>query len=85
MFERVYFTEFARREEEKAERMLSFMYEYFIKNISALPSTFVKLTERFPAEQVVCDYISSMTDRYAVYTFNRLFVPRGWSFGDENN
>ena len=85
MFERVYFTEFARREEEKAERMLSFMYEYFIKNISALPSTFVKLTERFPAEQVVCDYISSMADRYAVYTFNRLFVPRGWSFGDENN
>ena len=47
--------------------------------------TFVKVTERFPAEQVVCDYISSMTDRYAVYTFNRLFVPRGWSFGDENN
>ncbi len=83
MFERVYFTEFARREEEKAESMLSFMYEYFIKNTDRLPATYIKLLERFEREQVVCDYISSMTDRYAVYMFNRLFVPRGWSFGDE--
>ena len=74
-----------RGEEEKAERMLSYMYEYFIKNIDKLPATFVSLADRFPAEQVVCDYISSMTDRYAVYTFNKIFVPRGWSFVDENN
>ena len=83
MFERVYFTEFARGEEEKAERMLSYMYEYFIKNTSKLPATFVKLLQRFSPEQVVCDYISSMTDRYAVYKFNGIFVPKGWTFGDE--
>ena len=85
MFKRVYFTEYALGEEQKAERMLSFMYEYFVKNVNTLPATFLKLLERFSAEQVVCDYISSMTDRYAVYTFNRLFVPRGWSFGDEGH
>ena len=83
MFERVYFTEFARGEEEKAERMLSCMYEYFMKNADKLPKMFVSLLDMYPKEQVVCDYISSMTDRYAVYTFNRIFVPRGWSFGDE--
>ncbi|MDE7086645.1 MAG: hypothetical protein K2O67_00450, partial [Clostridia bacterium] len=32
-----------------------------------------------------CDYISSMTDRYAVYLFNKFFVPRGWTFIDEQN
>ncbi len=85
MFERVYFTEFARREEQKAERMLSCMYEYFLKNTGELPGLFLKLSERFSPEQAVCDYISSMTDRYAVYTFERIFVPRGWSFGDEGN
>lgn len=85
MFERVYFTEFARREEEKAARMLSYMYEYFTCNTQKLLETFIKLLERFPKEQVVCDYISSMTDRYAVYTFNGICVPRGWTFGDENN
>lgn len=85
MFQRVYFTEFARGEEEKAAGMLSLMYEYFVAHTDKLPQTFTSLLERFPKEQVVCDYISSMTDRYAVYVFKNLFVPRGWSFGDELN
>lgn len=85
MFDRVYRTKYARGEEEKAERMISAMYEYFNKHPEKLPKTFVDLCERFPTEQVVCDYLSSMTDRYAVYTFNALFVPGGWTFIDELN
>ena len=85
MFERVYLTEYARGEEEKAERMLSCMYEYFMKNADKLPEMFVKLLNSYPVEQVVCDYISSMTDRYAIYTFNKIFVPRGWTFVDETS
>jgi len=83
MFERVYQTKYARGEEEKAERMISATYEYFIKNPSELPQTYINLTEKYSVEQVVCDYLSSMTDRYAVYTFNKLFVPNGWTFIDE--
>ncbi|MCD8373207.1 MAG: deoxyguanosinetriphosphate triphosphohydrolase [Clostridia bacterium] len=83
MFERVYYTPFAQGEEGKAERMLCFMYEYFVKDPSAMPPTYLKLCDDYPIEQVVCDYLSSMTDRYAIYTFNRLFVPKGWTFGDE--
>lgn len=85
MFENVYSTKFARGEEEKAERMLSAMYEYFEKHIDKLPSTYIKLVEEYGKEQAICDYISSMTDRYAVYTFNRIFVPEGWNFTDERN
>ena len=85
MFERVYLTEYARGEEEKAERMLSCMYEYFMKNADKLPEMFVKLLNSYPVEQVVCYYISSMTDRYAIYTFNKIFVPRGWTFVDETS
>lgn len=85
MFERVYLTKFARGEEQKAERMISALYEYFTTHIEQLPPTYVGFTEKFPVEQVVCDYISSMTDRYAVYVFNKLFVPRGWTFIDELN
>jgi len=83
MFERVYQTKYARGEEEKAERMISATYEYFIKNPSELPQTYINLTEKYPVEQVVCDYLSSMTDRYAVYMFNKIFVPNGWTFIDE--
>ncbi len=85
MFERVYQTRFARGEEEKAERMISAMYEYFVKNPDKLPETYLKFTEIYTLQQVVCDYLSSMTDRYAVYTFNQIFVPRGWTFIDEQN
>lgn len=85
MFERVYQTRFARGEEEKAERMISALYEYFIKNPDKLPENYISFTQNYPIQQVVCDYISSMTDRYAVYTFNKIFVPRGWTFIDEIN
>lgn len=85
MFERVYLTQFARGEEEKAERMLSALYEYFTAHTEQLPPTYVGFIEKFPVEQVVCDYISSMTDRYAIYVFNKFFVPRGWTFFDEIN
>lgn len=85
MFERVYCTKFAMGEEEKAERMLSEMYDYYRKNPSVLPDTYRKIAERFTLDLAICDYISSMTDRYAVYTFNRIFVPKGWTFIDEIN
>ncbi len=84
MFERVYNTDSARGEEEKAERMLTAMFGYYLKNIDRLPETYKKCAENYGEEQAVCDYISSMTDRYAIYTFNRLFVPKGWTLADGN-
>lgn len=83
MFENVYLSESARGEEEKAERMLLAMFGYFMDKPEALPETYVNLIEKYGKEQVVCDYLSSMTDRYAVYTFNKLFVPKGWTFQNE--
>ncbi len=84
MFERVYNTDSARGEEEKAERMLTAMFGYYLKNIDRLPETYKKSAINYGEEQAVCDYISSMTDRYAIYTFNRLFVPKGWTLADGN-
>ena len=82
MFERVYHNQSAKGEEEKAERMLTEMYRYFIENVDKMPETYISLLEKYPREQVVCDYISSMTDRYAIYKFNSIFVPSGWNFLD---
>lgn len=85
MFERVYRTKYAMGEEEKAERMLSEMYSYFVNNPEKLPPVYLRIAESDGADRAVCDYISSMTDRYAVYMFNKIFVPRGWTFFDELN
>ncbi len=85
MFERVYFSESSKREEEKAERMLTAMYGYFIENSGELPQSYIDLIDDYGKEQAVCDYLSSMTDRYAMYMFNKIFVPKGWTFIDEAN
>ena len=78
MFQRVYLTSEAKSEESKADRMLTTMYEYFCKKVEALPPFYISLLERFPLETVVCDYISSMTDRYAVYMFDSIFIPKSF-------
>ena len=83
MFERVYRTKYAMGEEEKAERMLSEMYYFFVGNPHKLPEIYRTIAENEGADRAVCDYISSMTDRYAVYIFNTIFVPKGWTFFDE--
>ncbi|MDE5728885.1 MAG: deoxyguanosinetriphosphate triphosphohydrolase [Clostridia bacterium] len=83
MFERVYLSENSKKEEEKAERMLTAMYGYFINSPENLPLTFKNLIEKYGKERAVSDYLSSMTDRYAVYTFNNIFIPSGWTFIDE--
>ncbi|MBO5851907.1 MAG: deoxyguanosinetriphosphate triphosphohydrolase [Clostridia bacterium] len=79
MFEKVYFIPFAKLQEEKATNMISAMYNYFLKDVDKLPSAYKKLLDRYSKEQVICDYISSMTDRYAVSVFRSIFVPENFS------
>ena len=78
MFDNVYLIPSAKKEEETAMNMISAMFDHFMKNPEKLPDNFVKLLDRFEKETVVCDYISSMTDRYAVYTFENVFVPKSF-------
>ncbi len=75
MFERVYLREYALKEEEKANRLLSALFNYFINNVDKLPDLYKKLLETTDKEQVVCDYVSGMTDRYAVNVFKSIFIP----------
>jgi len=78
MFKNVYLTPEAKGEEERADRMLTTMYEYFLKHVDGLPDIYKQLLDRFSLETVVCDYLSSMTDRYAVYVFESLYVPKSF-------
>ena len=79
MFERVYITEESKREEAKAYRMLSAMFNYFLKDKDKLPSFYLALSEKYELEKVICDYLSSMSDKYAVYIFENIFVPKSWT------
>lgn len=79
MFRHVYTNPLAKSEEEKAERLIESLYYYYRDNINEL-SDFSKelLEEGQSLERVICDYISSMTDRYAINKYYELFVPDTW-------
>ena len=84
MFEKVYITPLSMKEEERAKRMLSSMYDYFWNNRERLPAFYLSLAEQWPLEQVLCDYLSSMTDKFAVAVFNNIFIPHSWALTEKD-
>ncbi len=78
MFESVYCNPKCKSEESKAQNMLAKLYEYFCDDVKAMPPLYVLLADRFGKERAVCDYISGMTDRYAIDLFSELFIPVEW-------
>lgn len=80
MFDNVYKNPVAKKEEKKAKRMLMELYEYYSSHINKLPDEYQRLISRGEKEeQVVCDYISGMTDQYSMHHFEELFVPKAWA------
>jgi dGTPase len=78
MFERVYKDKTFIEEEQRANRMITALYDYYKKDLSRLPEFYIKRLEVDDTDTVLCDYISGMSDMYAVKTFNEIFVPKNW-------
>lgn len=76
----VYHNPLAKSEESKAEKLMETLYEHFMKHIDSLPEEFLNLLSEGEAkEQVVCDYVGAMTDRFAIATYNEIYIPKSWS------
>lgn len=79
MFERVYSNPIAKGEEKKAIDLVKTLYEHYMNHTEELPTFFVELgLVGEPREQVVCDFISSMTDRFAIARYEELYIPKCW-------
>lgn len=78
LFERVYTNPEAKGEEGRAEAMLETLYRYFADHPRELPEEFAPTVEEEGIARAVCDYISGMTDRYAINLYKSLFIPRVW-------
>ena len=80
MFERVYVNPEAKSEEGKAILLVQRLYEYYCEHIDELPVELIARAKegKDPMEVVVCDYIASMTDRYAMALYEDLFIPKSW-------
>ena len=71
MFENVYVDSPAKLEEKKARRVIKELFALYVDMLKPY-------CDESKIERIVTDYISGMTDRYAVEKFKENFIPRGF-------
>lgn len=79
MFEKVYTSPLAKSEDSKVALLIEYLFEYYKKNPQKLPPENRQMIERDGEERCICDHIAAMTDRYAISTFEEIYVPKVWS------
>lgn len=68
MFEHVYVDSPAKFEEKKARRIIRELFAYYVDILT--PNC-----DKSRIQRIVCDYISGMTDRYAIEKYKENFIP----------
>jgi dGTPase len=74
MFENMYLTPTVRGEFEKAQKILTALFEH----VTAHPGEFLDASSSEPVERLAIDFIAGMTDRYAMNLYAKLFLPKAW-------
>lgn len=72
MFDRVYVNSLAKAEEDKAKHIVEKLFEHYFK----LLEIYTKSSDTKKLQQTACDYISGMTDQYAVEKYSQIFIPK---------
>ncbi len=78
MFENVYLNPIAKHEEVKAKALVERLFEHYLVNPEQMPADYRRLIEEDGLERAVADFLSGMTDNYAIRDYERIFVPSGW-------
>ncbi|MCH5203371.1 MAG: deoxyguanosinetriphosphate triphosphohydrolase [Oscillospiraceae bacterium] len=81
MFEKVYRASKTVSEKDKASYIVEYLFKYFFNNKDKLPRLYLDISERDGLETAVSDFISGMTDEYAIDYFTALCVPKSWKSG----
>mgnify|MGYP004525350683 FL=1 len=79
MYEAVYLNQKAKGEEHKVINIIEGIWEYYIMHPEKLPGDYREIQETEGLDRAVCDYISGMTDGYAMEIFSKIFIPAAWT------
>ena len=87
MFKNIYLntTGAVKREEVRATQLIKTLWEYYIGNPDAMPEFYIEIACKEGTERAVTDYISGMSDAYAVHCFREQFIPKSWSLNMERD
>ncbi len=78
MYSNVYKNPVAKGEEKKVENILWGIWEYYVNHPENLPQDYRRIAEADGLERAVTDYVSGMTDSFAMATYGDLFIPAAW-------
>jgi dGTPase len=76
LFERVYLRTQAVEEHRKAIGVVRSLFAYYRDHPESVPPEYLAAPGDLPTR--IADYIAGMTDRFALRTYERIFLPQGW-------
>ena len=78
MYKSVYLNMKAKSEESKVFGIVDEIFKYYHNTPDELPEEYRRVSVKDGLKRAVCDYISGMTDKYAVHIYEKLFIPEAW-------
>ncbi len=75
MFEEVYFSKLLEEERRKGRHILEILFQYYMNHPEAIPVGYHDWSQG-ELQKAVTDYISGLTDNYAIRTFKHFFIPK---------
>lgn len=78
MYATVYVNPVAKSEEGKVGNILRGIWEYYVNRPERLPADYRRIAEADGLERAATDYVSGMTDSFAMATYSDIFIPEAW-------
>ena len=79
MYSDIYVNPKAKSEERKVDGIIEKLYGVYSKDPGLLPEEYAAVALLEGPERAACDYISGMTDSYAMEKYGELFIPCAWT------
>jgi dGTPase len=78
MYAKVYKNPVAKGEESKVGNILRGIWEYYVNNPKRLPEDYRRVAEEDGLQRAVTDYVSGMTDSFAMAAYAKIYLPEAW-------
>ena len=79
MYSDVYTNPIAKGEESKVDGIIGGLFDYYLRHPEKMADEMKVIAEREGTARAVCDYISGMTDGYAMEKYGEIFIPMSWT------
>ena len=78
MYSTVYVDKVGKHEEQKVGKVIEALYEYYMAHAEQMSPLYQRIAEEEGDDRAVTDYISGMSDEFAIRAFEEYYVPRRW-------